>query len=94
MKKLITCAYFSDCVHSGMIGKCGVCSNNTTRHKKIDFFEAANDNPIPDKCPKLTYRGPAEHTAGYECPVCGSFTNPYHLREDHLCSGCGYELNI
>lgn len=94
MIKLITCAYFKDCVNSGVTAKCSKCSNNRTRNKKVDFFVEAKDNPIPDKCPKLTYSGPAEQTAGYKCPVCGGFTNPYHLDKDHLCKCCGYELNV
>lgn len=60
----------------------------------MDFFVKAKDNPIPDKCPKLTYSGPAEQTAGYECPVCGGFTNPYRLGKERLCECCGYELNV
>ena len=58
-----------------------------------DLYEKANDNPIPDECPKLTYSGPAEQTLGYKCPVCGEYTNPYALT-DKRCSGCGYLLNV
>jgi hypothetical protein len=58
-----------------------------------DLYKKAEDNPIPDKCPRLHYDGPAEQTAGYKCPVCGHFTNPYHLR-DNRCGGCGYLLNV
>lgn len=94
MQKLITCAYLKECIYSGNSTKCFGCSNNRTRNKKMDFFVEAKDNPIPDKCPKLTYSGPAEQTAGYKCPVCGGFTNPYRLGDDHLCKCCGYELNI
>ena len=53
----------------------------------------AKDNPIPEVNPKLTYSGPAEQTAGYKCPVCGEFTNPYQVREG-CCSHCGFKLNI
>lgn len=94
MNKLITFAYLKDCVNAGVTAKCSKCSNNRTRNKKVDFFVEAKDNPIPDKCPKLTYSGPAEQTAGYKCPVCGGFTNPYHLGKERLCECCGYELNV
>lgn len=94
MRKLITCVYLNDCVYAGADSKCSKCANNTTRHKKVDFFKEAKDNPIPDRCPPLSYSGPAEQTDGYKCPVCGTFTNPYHLGKDRLCCGCGYELNV
>lgn len=94
MQKLVTCAYLKDCVYAGLFTKCNECKNNRTRNKKMDFFVEAKDNPIPDRCPPLTYSGPAEQTAGYKCPVCGEYTNPYHLGEDNLCVSCGYELNV
>ena len=73
--------------------KCRVCVNNTKRHYIEDYFEKANDNPIPDKCPVLTYSGPIEQTAGYKCPVCGKYTKPYQLK-DNVCASCGYLLNV
>lgn len=89
---LLNCVYHERC-SSKSPSKCGTCKNNRARHKEEDFYTKAEDNPIPDKCPKLTFNGPAEQTAGYECPVCGTFTNPYALR-DKECSGCGYKLNV
>jgi DNA-directed RNA polymerase subunit RPC12/RpoP len=73
--------------------RCDKCSRNTMRNYIEDFYIKAEDNPIPDKCPRLTYDGPAEQTAGYKCPVCGTYTNPYAMR-NMLCSGCGYRLNV
>jgi hypothetical protein len=58
-----------------------------------DLYVKAEDKPIPDECPKLTFSGPAEQTAGYKCPVCGSYTNPYAMR-DNRCGECGYLLNV
>ena len=73
--------------------KCEKCSHNTIRNYIEDYFMAAKDNPIPDKCPKLTYNGPAEQTLGYKCPVCGGYTNPYAMC-NNLCGCCGYRLNV
>ena len=90
----VKCSYIVRCKYKGSSTACKTCVHNTERNKIEDYYEKANDNPIPDKCPKLTYSGPAEQTAGYKCPVCGEHTNPYMLREDHLCPYCGYELNV
>lgn len=93
--KEIKCVYYSVCRSAnGKVDKCSICKHNTLRNKVYDFFEEANDNPIPEKCPKLSYSGPAEQTAGYKCPVCGTYTNPYHLDDKNRCCGCGYELNV
>lgn len=89
----VHCVHYSECTSAGVASKCLVCKHNTIRNKAYDFFEKANDNPIPDKCPKLSYNGPAEQTLGYKCPVCGEYTNPYAMRDD-LCNGCGYKLNV
>lgn len=89
---LITCAHFNEC-SSKSVTRCKRCKNNKTRNVEIDFFEAANDNPIPEKDPYVTFDGPAEQTAGYQCPVCGGFTNPYTMR-DSRCVECGFKLNI
>ena len=89
---LVDCAYFKEC-SSKSATKCRRCKNNHVRNMERDYFVEANDNPIPDKCPKLTYSGPAEQTAGYKCPVCGNHTNPYAM-QDNRCGGCGYKLNV
>ena len=89
---MIECSYKNRCASAKDQSKCKVCSHNTKRNFIEDFFSKANDNPIPDKCPRLRYDGPAEQTSGYKCPVCGSYTNPYAMR-DSLCGGCGYKLN-
>lgn len=73
--------------------KCETCENNTMRNYEVDFYSAANDNEIPEKCPELTYDGPAEQTAGYKCPVCEEYTNPYQL-VNNRCKHCGYILNV
>jgi len=73
---------------------CNSCANNRARNIEEDFYKKANDNPIPEECPRLTYSGPAEQTMGYKCPVCGDYTNPYHLGKEKRCSGCGYKLNV
>ena len=92
--RLIKCSYIHECsTLDEHPAKCYKCKNNVYRNLKQDFFVEATDNPIPDKCPRLTYTGPAEQTAGYKCPVCGEYTNPYHVK-DNLCGGCGYKLNI
>lgn len=91
--ELVACYYWERCMHK-KTSKCAKCKNNHNRNKERSFFIEANDNPIPDECPHLTYSGSAEQTAGYKCPVCGEFTNPYHLDKDNRCSGCGYKLNV
>lgn len=73
--------------------KCKTCKNNTMRNYEVDFYSAANDNEIPEKCPELIYNGPAEQTAGYKCPVCEGYTNPYQL-VNNRCKHCGYILNV
>lgn len=73
--------------------KCADCSYNTMRNFKESHYLKAEDKPIPENCPKLHYVGPAEQTLGYECPVCGGYTNPYVV-EGKRCKHCGYELNI
>ena len=88
---MVKCIYVAMC-SSRSITKCKRCKNNQIRNQEVDYFEEANDNLIPMECPRLTYDGPAEQTAGYKCPVCGGFTNPYHMK-DHRCSHCGYKLN-
>lgn len=88
----ILCSYSTECSRK-MSSSCSKCKNNKLRNKEIDFFEEANDSPIPDKCPILTFSGPAEQTAGYQCPVCGGFTNPYAIK-DSRCGSCGYKLNV
>lgn len=92
MEREIKCSYLQECSRRGT-NSCFVCANNQFRNKEIDCFVKAKDNPIPDKCPRLTYSGPAEQTAGYQCPVCGGFTNPYAVH-DSRCGSCGYKLNI
>lgn len=89
---LVDCAYLKECA-SKSTTNCRRCKNNKIRNMERDYFEEANDNPIPDKCPKLTYSGPAEQTAGFKCPVCGHYTNPYSMK-DNRCGGCGYKLNV
>lgn len=87
----VRCQYSKEC--SGRsITNCKKCRHNELRNKEVNYFEAANDNPIPDKCPPISYSGPAEQTAGYKCPVCNQFTSPYSIR-DSLCGSCGYKLN-
>lgn len=89
----IKCMYLDQCKHK-KTHKCATCKNNSLRNRELDCYEPANDKPIPEECPRLTYSGPAEHTAGYQCPVCGTFTNPYALDADKRCEGCGYKLNV
>lgn len=89
----IQCAHKERCKYKGTSTMCKSCKNNHLRNMEEDLYIRAEDNPIPDKCSKLTYSGPAEQTAGYKCPVCGSFTNPYAMR-DNRCGGCGYLLNV
>lgn len=91
---MIECTYKkqNNCASAKDSTKCEICKNNRKRNYIEDHFVKAQDNPIPEKCPPLTYVGPAEQTAGYKCPVCGGYTNPYAMR-DSLCGGCGYKLN-
>lgn len=91
--RTIRCTYNKICSKAGS-SHCFICAHNTLRNQLIDCFQEAHDNPIPKQCPKLTYSGTAEQTDGYKCPVCGCYTNPYALGEDHLCNGCGYKLNV
>jgi hypothetical protein len=90
---IIQCAYTKRCKYKGRAQACGTCKNNHARNREEDLYVKAEDNPIPDECPKLTFSGPAEHTAGYRCPVCGEHTNPYAMR-DNRCGSCGYSLNV
>lgn len=89
----IQCAYKERCKYRGTSTTCNSCKNNTLRNKEEDLYVEANDNPIPENCPKLSYDGPAEQTMGYKCPVCGGYTNPYSMR-DKRCGSCGYLLNV
>lgn len=88
----VSCSYYDKCAGRSATN-CEKCNNNKLRNKEIDYFEEANDKPIPDPNPKVTYYGAAEHTRGYECPVCGGFTNPYSMR-DNRCEHCGFKLNV
>jgi DNA-directed RNA polymerase subunit RPC12/RpoP len=88
----VDCVYYEKCAGKS-VTNCRKCKNNRIRNKEINYFEQANDNPIPEKNPRVTYSGPAEHTAGYKCPVCGEHTNPYALH-DNRCGACGFKLNI
>lgn len=90
---VVTCRYLKDCINKGKSARCLKCEHNRTRNVEVDFFVEANDNPIPDECPRLTFEGPAEQTAGYKCPVCGNHTSPYAIK-DSRCDSCGYKLNI
>lgn len=90
---IVQCSYTDRCDKKGRSTLCGSCKNNHARNREEDFYVKAEDKPIPNECPKLTYSGPAEQTAGYECPVCGYHTNPYSMR-DNRCGGCGYKLNV
>ena len=92
MTREVKCNYLQECMHR-CTSKCHRCANNQFRNKEIDCFVEANDKPIPDKCPRVTFQGPAEQTAGYQCPVCGGYTNPYAMR-DNRCGSCGYKLNV
>ena len=89
---LVSCSYYKECAGRS-VTNCKRCKNNRMRNREVDYFEEANDNPIPEVNPKVTYYGPAEQTAGYPCPVCGEHTNPYAMRENR-CGGCGFKLNI
>lgn len=87
----VECSVYKECADRSAVN-CKKCRNNRIRNKEIHYFDPADDNPIPYPNPKVTYSGPAEQTAGYKCPVCGEYTNPYAMREDR-CGGCGFKLN-
>lgn len=89
----IVCQYRNVCASANNKKKCAECTNNKRRNFVKDYFQKANDKPMPETCPPLFYSGPAEQTEGYECPVCGGFTNPYQV-QNSLCKHCGYKLNI
>ena len=89
----VYCSYLKECAGRSATN-CKKCKNNRLRNKEVNYFEEAHDNPIPEVNPKVTYTGPAEHTAGYKCPVCGGHTNPYALDKDNRCEHCGFKLNI
>lgn len=90
---VVDCTHYKEC--SGkLITNCKKCVNNKLRNKEVNYFEEAHDNPIPYPNPRVSYSGPAEQTAGYKCPVCGDYTNPYHLNKENRCNGCGFKLNI
>ena len=89
---VVDCAYYKKCADRSA-ANCKKCIHNRLRNKEIHYFEAANDNPIPEQNPRVMYSGPAEQTAGYKCPVCGGFTNPYAMRENR-CGECGFKLNV
>lgn len=73
---------------------CMHCVNNRLRNYKPNYFENARDAVMSGECPRLRYDGPAEQTAGYKCPVCGGFTNPYQIDSEKRCKHCGYILNV
>lgn len=87
----VRCNYYKECAGKSA-ARCKKCVNNKVRNQEVDYFEEAHDNPIPDVNPKVTYTGPAEHTAGYKCPVCGEHTSPYSIK-DSRCGSCGFKLN-
>ena len=87
----VSCFYYDECADKNATN-CKKCVHNRVRNQEIHCFEAANDKPIPNPNPRVTYSGPAEQTAGYQCPVCGGFTNPYAMRESR-CGECGFKLN-
>lgn len=89
----VKCCFSKRCKYKGISPECMTCSNNLVRNMEEDLYKKAEDKPIPDKCPKITFDGPAEQTAGYQCPVCGKFTNPYMMR-NRRCDHCGYLLNV
>lgn len=89
----IECAYKERCKYRGTSLKCNTCEKNRLRNMEEDLYVKADDNPIPEKCPELSYNGSAEQTQGYKCPVCGGYTNPYAMR-DKRCGSCGYLLNV
>lgn len=93
MKIIVKCQYSSECA-SCNTDKCKKCTNNKMRNYVKDYFENADDKPVPKECPPLYCTGRAEQTEGYCCPVCGGFTNPHQLVDKNCCSNCGYRLNI
>lgn len=70
-----------------------MCKNNRMRNYEPDYYEAANDNEPPEKCPTLHYSGLFEQTSGYKCPVCEEYTHPAQVISKR-CKHCGYILNI
>lgn len=88
----VKCQYIQECGDRDTTN-CRVCVNNHLRNMEINYFERAYDNPRPEVNPKVTFSGPAEQTAGYQCPVCGGFTSPYVIKENR-CDHCGFKLNI
>lgn len=95
-EKQVECSYWAECSKRNHLESyCKKCLHNRIRNKKHDFFEESNDEPLPDKCPILSYDGTFETTRGYKCPVCGKFTRPPLDNRDKMdCFYCGYELNI
>lgn len=87
----VDCSYYDECAGKS-VSNCKKCKNNRLRNKEINYFEAASDNPFPNPNPRVTYSGPVEHTAGYKCPVCGEYTDPYSIK-DSRCSSCGFKMN-
>lgn len=87
----VSCHYYNECAGKSA-SRCKKCKNNSVRNKELDYFEEAHDNPRPEVNPKVSFTGPAEHTAGYKCPMCGEHTNPYAMK-DSRCGGCGFKLN-
>ena len=48
----VKCHYYDEC--SGKSGTvCKRCVHNKLRNKEINYFEEANDNPIPNPNPKV-----------------------------------------
>lgn len=90
--KTVECKYITECEYT-RTDKCKICANNTKRNYVESHFVKANDKPIPKENPRVSYSGPAEQTAGYKCPVCGGYTNPYQLNSEKLCVNCGFRLN-
>ena len=91
IKLPVLCRYVRECSGKSATN-CKKCKNNSIRNQEVNYFEEANDNPIPEINPPVTYSGPAEHTAGYKCPVCGEFTDPYRIK-DSRCGSCGFKMN-
>ena len=90
----VNCYHYKECSGKS-VTNCKKCKNNKLRNKEINYFEAAEDNSIPEPNPLVTFTGPAEHTAGYKCPVCGEHTNPYSIKmDDPRCGSCGFKLNV
>lgn len=87
----VSCYHYNECAGRS-VTNCKKCKNNKLRNKEINYFEVANDKPFPNPNPRVSYIGPAEHTAGYRCPVCDEFTDPYTIK-DSRCGSCGFKLN-